>query len=483
MRLIISAIIFLTAFLAAKAVLIVYPAPEGTPLSDAFQVAVRQNSQPWQNVDVYAIKVDSTDNGKHNVVLTSVAMFDFDGTAQVRVVSRKHRVDSARVRPLSYGIEPTVKGDTLTFTIDRPRQLSVEVNGLLFSNLQLFANPIDTRRPANLKKWARQKGHIYYPPGYHKLDTVQVIGGGTEVYIDGGAWIDGFFHIKGDGVDMHGRGVIMPAGRGEGIKVMNSRDVRIEGLLTTQCPVGGSDRVGIDNVKVMSSYGWGDGFNVFASNNVTYRNIFARTSDDCTTIYATRKGFKGGAQNILTENAVLWADVAHPIMIGLHGAAAEIGPDAPADTISNITYRNIDILDHKESQLDYQGCIAISCGDNNVVRDITFDRIDIDNFRQGQLLNIRIFFNKKYCAAPGTCIENIRLNDVTYNGDRSELSMIIGYDESRKVRGVHFNNLRINGELIHDKMPGKLPWFKTSDMARIFVGEHVEDVTFSIDQP
>ncbi len=103
-------------------------------------------------------------------------------------------------------------------------------------------------------------------------------------------------------------------------------------------------------------------------------------------------------------------------MIGLHGSATEIGPDAPADTITAITYRNIDILDHQEKQIDYQGCFGISCGDNNVVRDITFDNIRVEDFRLGQLINIRIFFNKKYCAAPGTCVKNVLFKDITYNG-------------------------------------------------------------------
>ena len=165
-------------------------------------------------------------------------------------------------------------------------------------------------------------------------------------------------------------------------------------------------------------------------------------------------------------------------MIGLHGSATEIGPDAPSDTIQNITYRNIDILDQQEKQLDYQGCFGISCGDNNIVRDLTFDDIRVEDFRQGQLINIRIFFNKKYCAAPGRCVENVLFKDIVYNGGHSELSIIAGYDETRKVSGITFDNLVINGVKISDDMPGKPKWYKTGDMARIFIGEHVENVVF-----
>ena len=65
----------------------------------------------------------------------------------------------------------------------------------------------------------------------------------------------------------------------------------------------------------------------------------------------------------------------------------------------------------------------------------------------------------------------------TYWG-RLNLSLLAGYNEQRTLSGIHFKNLRINGQHIHDKMPGKPGWYKTSDFARIFIGEHAENVTF-----
>ena len=176
--------------------------------------------------------------------------------------------------------------------------------------------------------------------------------------------------------------------------------------------------------------------------------------------------------------STLWADVAHPINIGLHGSATELGPDAPADTICNLTYRNIDILDHQERQLDCQGCFAIVCGDNNVVRDIVFEDIRVEDFRHGRLFDIRIPVTKKYCLAPGSSISNVLFKDIVYNGDKSEVSLIIGYSPERKVENIVFENLMINGKKIHDEMPDKPKWYKTADMARIFVGEFVDNIVF-----
>lgn len=475
--------LFLVLGLNASAEIVTYPAGDGVETLDDFTVKVRQGGGEWLPVAVYPVKVDEVRGIKHNTEVASMAYFDFcDGDVEVSVTFNKGAVDTARIRPLSYQITPAVSGDNLTFTLDRPRNLSVEVNGDIFHNLHLFANPSDANRPSAkaLKNLKKNKKLIYFAPGVHNLpgDTLS-IPSGTTVYVDGGARVYGTLIADGvRDVRFFGRGEIHPKGRGEGIYIKRSKNVEAEGVIVSQIPVGGSDSVSIDNVKSLSYYGWGDGMNVFASNNVRYNNVFCRNSDDCSTVYATRKGFRGGCRNIVMENSTLWADVAHPIMIGLHGSAMEIGPDAPADTITGIVYRNIDILDHQEKQIDYQGCFSINCGDNNVVRDVTFDNIRVEDFRQGQLINIRIFYNKKYCAAPGTCVKDVLFKDITYNGGNAEMSVIAGYNEDRTVSDITFDNLVINGVKISDDMPGKPKWYKTGDMARIFIGEHVNNVTF-----
>lgn len=475
--------------LGANAELVTYPAGTGVTTLDDYTVEVRQLGN-WEDVAVYPVKLAEVINGKTTVRTASMAYFDFDGEVEVRVIANyvkttpDGRVESARVRPLSYGITPAVHGDTLTFSLSKPENISVEVNGNLFRNLHLFANPIDQHRPSAKtlreaqkqggKKNSKYKDLIYFAPGIHHLpgDSLRIESGQT-VYIDGGARVFGQLIVQdAENVRIYGRGEVHPEGRGEGVYIKNSRDVEAEGIIVTQIPVGGSDGVKIENVKSLSSYGWGDGMNVFASRNVHYNRAFCRNSDDCSTIYATRKGFTGGCSDILMENSTLWADVAHPIMVGIHGNV-----EVP-DTIERVTYRNLDILDQQEGQLDYQGVFAINCGDENLIRDLTFDNIRIEQLRRGSLFNIRIFYNTKYCLAPGRGIHDILFKDITYNGTGDELSMIIGYNEERTVSGITFDNLVINGRHIYDEMPEKPKWYKTSDFARIFVGSHTSDIIF-----
>jgi alkanesulfonate monooxygenase SsuD/methylene tetrahydromethanopterin reductase-like flavin-dependent oxidoreductase (luciferase family) len=65
------------------------------------------------------------------------------------------------------------------------------------------------------------------------------------------------------------------------------------------------------------------------SENVTLDGLFMRSSDDCIAIYTHRWDYYGYTRNITVKNSTLWADVAHPINVGIHGnpgASPSTGP-------------------------------------------------------------------------------------------------------------------------------------------------------------
>lgn len=453
-----------------------YPAPEGAPLMSDYEVYVQpRGGKEWTKVDTYMAKVNAPiGDSKHRVSEISYAVFDFTGDVFVRVICKNKKYKTARIRPDYRGVIANVQNDsTLQFLLFQPENMSVEFDGSITDNLLIFTSKPPVAQ-ADARKQAKKEGRqfISYPAGLYEQDTIRVPSN-TTVYLEGGSYFTGTFAIEdAENVSVLGRGIARPAKGYEGCHVHRSHHVLIDGLTVNTCPVGGSSDVILHDVRSISHPGWGDGLNVFASSNVLYDRVFCRNSDDCTTAYATRLGFSGSVNNVRMRNSTLWADVAHPIFIGIHGNS-EV-----CDSIVGLTYENIDILCQSEPQVDYQGCLAINCGDNNLVKDVLFDNIRIESIHQGSILQVKVGFNQKYCTAPGRGVENITFRNVRYYGEQPYLSIINGYNEERKVKNVTFEGLKINGRAIYDSMPGKPGWYATSDMVPIFIGNHVENIQF-----
>lgn len=452
----------------SKAQLQVFNVPAGVATNNRFTVRVKLVAQKqWQQVTAYRVKVTKMENLRSSVEDASLAYFSVQGKVKVAVQLNRGTIHTVRIRPLSYGIEPKLEGNTIYFSLDKPCNLSVEINGDIFHNLHLFADPIYESVDS------LSSNVIYFKPGLHVLkDGILRVPSNTVVYVAGGAFLKG--RILFDSVcnsRLFGYGMIDPSASG-GIIIEKSKNIEIKGVISCKCFTGGSTDVTIKNVKVISAFKWGDGMNVVSSSNVLLDSVFNRNSDDCTTVYGTRGRFRGGCNNVTMQNSTLWADVAHPVLIGTHGSTRN------KDTLQNLSYVNIDILDHNEGQIDYQGCMSINAGDNNLVRNVRFENIRVEDFRKGQLLNVRVFFNVKYCTSPGRGVDNVLFKDIVYNGHHAAMSVIDGYNDDRKVNHIVFENLVVNGKLIYDGMKDKPGWYKTADLAGIYVGNHVEDISF-----
>src|SRR5262249_49789527 len=72
----------------------------------------------------------------------------------------------------------------------------------------------------------------------------------------------------------------------------------------------------------------------------------------------------------------------------------------------------------------------------------------VEDFTQGQLANVRVFLNPDYNKQPGTSIDHLLFRDVSYRGHNDSGSQIQGYDSSREVTNVTFENLDYNGQAV-----------------------------------
>ncbi|MEU5597739.1 glycosyl hydrolase family 28 protein [Streptomyces sp. NPDC020298] len=455
--------------------LVTYPRPSAVPTNTSFKVRVRTAPDgDWQTLDIYRPQFEEINpaTGSGKVYNSSLVYFDFQGCAEIEVTYLKGGTTKARVRPDALGIKPELLGDTLRFTLDEPRDVVVQINDEIFDCLHVITNHIDHHPPA-----ADDPDVIYFGPG------VQTVAGGTltvpsgkTVYLAGGAVLKATVYFKDvEEAALAGHGVIW-ASPGGGVLCEGSKNIRVEdviimnpgGYITT---LGEAENVHMKKVRGFSSKGNGDGIDIFSSSGVVLDGCFLRNSDDCVAIYCHRWDYYGDTRDITVQNCTLWADVAHPINVGTHG-----NTDAP-EVIENLVIKNLDILDHREPQMNYQGCIALNPGDSNLIRNVRIEDVRIEDFRWGQVIFMKVMYNPKYNTSVGRGIEDVYVKNLSYTGTHADPSLFLGYDADHAVKNVTFENLVINGVVIADSMK-KPSWYYTTDAIQWFYNEHVINLKF-----
>ncbi len=378
---------------AVQAQLVTYPEglQTGMPHNDDYTVRVRVPGGDWKDLFEYNVQVDMD-----RVQDASMVQFDMGSPVEVMVKKNNGMIHEVDIRPQARKVQYVQNKNVITFTLDKPQYLSVEFNGDRLHNLHLFANPMETETYSE-----EEKGVMYFGPGVHRpkdLPNNQIrIPGNTTVYLAPGAVVKAKLLLdKVENVRIIGRGIL-------------------------DHPVRGIEITDLDNV-------------------------FMRNSDDCIALYNHRWNWWGGSDNITVQNTILWADIAHPINVGGHG-----DPNSPTgEIIENLVFRNIDILEHDEDDVPYQGCMAIDAGDRNRVKNILFEDIRVESIQEGRLFHINVRFNGKYDKQPGQSIDGVTFRNITYNGVGENPSLIKGLDKDRMVRDVIFENVVVNGKKMKD---------------------------------
>ncbi|KAL4893575.1 pectin lyase fold/virulence factor [Aspergillus ambiguus] len=472
-----------------------YDSPPGIPINRDFIVEVQPATEAWASwrpVPAYATdvaNVNTTSNifDRHTV---AVASFDLNGPVRIKATYTAGPVHSAEIRPRSLNISTQLENNTILFTLDRARDVMLEINNDKWTALHLLTNEIDVNAPTEDTDdvW-------YFGPGlnqgtaYSKItDGVNLaVPSGKTVYLAGGAFIDfrlNFLNVSDSAVCGHGF-LLGPQGGftyrelGGPIHMNGARNIRVEGVTSLgsygfSLSAGECQNVVVNQYRSFSFSGNGDGIDFFCSSDITIENCFLRNSDDNIALYSHRWEWYGDSTNITIQNCVLLPDIAHGINMGTHG-----NPDRP-ETTSNVVIRNIDILDQEENQVWYQGCIAINAADENLFRDIHVEDVRVERITRGQLFNLHVMHNAMYNTKPGRGIQNVTLKNLSLSMRDSKIvnpSQLIGYDQSRQIENVTFENLSIEDKVIHNDME-KPRWFMTEDFVPAFINEHVKGLEF-----
>jgi Glycosyl hydrolases family 28 len=405
-----------------------WKAPEGEQLSSAYHVTVEGIAVP-----VYTAR--SVHGGDY-----AFATFDFTGAVNVAVTARTESGPSlsrAVIRPRSARITSQTQGDTLTFTLDSPRKLSIEPDGIN-GPLLLFAS-----RPENNPPKQGDSSVVYFGPGIHKPERI-VLKAGQTLYLAGGAVVKGAIIARNaDHIRIRGRGILDgtdwpwlkgPAGHLVGIQ--DSSDVTIEDIVIrgsfawTVVPMR-CRQVTIRNLKIVNSRVQNDdGINPCNSQDVLIDDCFVRTDDDCVALKGLRNLNAADApvRGITVRHCVFWCDRAR-IFLFAH--------ESQAPAIENLNYHDCDIVHYVMTPF------LLEPGELMPIRNARFENFQIEGDGQREFITLRPTVNQYMKVKKPGSIQGIVFKNIFVTGETPGPARVViqGASETNRVDDVVFDNV------------------------------------------
>ena len=354
---------------------VTYDGPQYFQTSNKVDISVNDNP-----LFVYETRVNSQRKFSWETPETTVplAIFDFEGKVHIKLDVKEGNVSYARVSPLVYGIEPTVKGNTIEFDLEYNDNYTVEVNGDSNRAIHLFANEIE-EHPITAEEAEANPNITYIGPGVYKADAIPVESNKT-IYLAGGAYVYGQIRTEGlENVTIRGRGIISGSiytrktedDKTIPVEIRTSENVTLEGI-TFLDPAGWtivlykSNNITLNNIKIVTARQNGDGISVQSSSNVMVKGGFVRTWDDSLVV----KNVDRGSTNHVTFDGVnVWTDLAQSM---------EVGYETNGPTMNDINFKNITIVHNF-----HKAAISLHNCDDATITNVTYQNITLED---GQML-------------------------------------------------------------------------------------------------
>ncbi len=388
-----------------------------------------------------------------------VVSFDFEGKVHMRVeINGASALTDVVVRPLSYGVKPEVNGNTVEFDLEYSANYTLEYNDGTVKDaadnaLHIFANPIETN-PVTADNVPENT--IYIGPGVYSAGAIPMQSNQT-LYLAGGAYVYGQVRAENlENITIRGRGIFSgeiydrraDAEYTLPLELRFCKNVNIEGV-TFLDPAGWaitlyqSEGVTIDNVKMITARGNGDGISVQSCKNVTVNGGFIRTWDDSLVV---KNSDRGVTDNITFDNVVVWTDLAQSM---------EVGYECNGATMSNISFKNITVVHNY-----HKAAMSIHNADDAAITNVLYESITIedaqmlgDNREDGAedfLIDMFIDFNQAWSETEqrGT-IDGVRIENVKVLEMADTIACRInGFGSDYAVKNVTIKGVEIEGEQI-----------------------------------
>ena len=484
-----------------------YAAPRAEPSSKDYKVKAQGKEVFIYNARVSAYPINvwpGINRPLEQTELASFGYFDIKGETTISIEKLNDTIHDVIIRPLSLKIKPFIKGNTISFKITKPCQVSIEVNGF-HKALTLFANPVE-KISVN-----KSSPHVlFFGPGIHHPGVIYARSN-QLIYIAGGAIVYGVIygnHVNN--VKIMGRGILDGSSFRRGVDSIalmqfeHCNNVLIDGVILRNPHIftvfpHESNKIVINNIKIIGNWRYNtDGIDIVNSKNVLVKNSFIRSFDDGICIKgrvnspwaehdpAWDSVSQSNIKNVRVENCVVWSD---------WGRGLEIGAETVTDSISNITFKNCDIIHFVHIALDIQN------GNRAAISDVTFEDIriedpilenvyldDLDNpvkdvtliknspgktykFTEneiGRLFEINIKDNGWQKDKSLGSITNVYFRKINYTSSYRPKLFFEGHSAQHKISNIFFDDIIINNRSI-----------QTLSGANIIVNEFVENVKFN----
>lgn len=392
---------------------------------------------------------------------TPVAYFDFEGKVEIEITVPNQSLETVKISPLSYGIEPKIdkENHTVSFSIKKPDAYTIQFNDSPERAIHIFANPIETELPD-----FEDENVIYVGPGEWDMNKIRIKDGQT-LYIAGGAVVHGTVNAEGkENITVMGRGIIdgsaLAGWKGRfpfvplefnACKNVTIKDIIVLNSNAWVCQGYETEDMVIDGLKIISCRPNSDGISLQSCRNVEVKNGFVRSWDDSLVV----KNYYRNSNNILFANMQLWTDLAQSMEIGYETNKGK----QENSSITDITFTDICVLNNYHKPV-----ISVHNADDALVSDITFKNITVENAQMGSgdgtvmpyLIDLHITHNGAWSSTEERgSVSNITIENVKVLSGRFNKSRIKGYDAEHKISNVVISDLEILGEKITDAETGK----------------------------
>lgn len=395
----------------------------------------------------------------------SFAIFDVAGSVTITVRPTRP-FSKAAVLPDRFGIVPEIANSSLSFTLDQPQHLTVLLDGSSEQSLHLFIGEPETDVPN-----PDDPNVIYFGPGLHEIDTIQVKDGQT-VYLAGGSVVKGKILLPGEESRYNARGIyivhtlpmlsvdnasgVRICGRGildgsqiphpypdkiPAVHIDDAKDILVEGITLLESPdnviIDHSHNVQVNDVRILCGRSLGKGIQNSNSQDIQVLRCFVRNYSNSLAVTASSMP----AENILFEDCTVWSD--SWIALNISGGSR--------DPIEWVTFRRCNVI------YAIRSCLGMYEKLDGTISKIVFEDIDIADLSyppalagpyagrstHPDLLYFRIVY-EDWGPDPGH-ITDVLIDGVTLHGKTVMPSELIGCDDDHPIEKLTIRNVILNG--------------------------------------